>query len=48
MSNKCLKCGRFTRVEDYDEFHRVCESCDLFFCFDVNCHCIPPDEEGGS
>ena len=39
MSKKCPKCGRFMEIEDFDEFHYICNHCGLFWCFEKGCHC---------
>ena len=38
---KCPKCGVFMErdKDNDDEYHWICNKCDLFYCFDDKCFC---------
>jgi hypothetical protein len=31
---KCPECGRFMEYDGDNEFHYICNHCDMFYCFE--------------
>jgi hypothetical protein len=42
---KCPECGRFMEYDGDNEFHYICNHCDMFYCFEEGCYCCDEGEE---
>jgi hypothetical protein len=48
ITKRCPQCGRFMEHDDMEleppYFHFICDKCDMFYCFESDCHCCDDGE----